>query len=820
MTTSATFRHKLGLALAGGGFRASLFHLGVLRRMAELDLLRYVEVLSTVSGGSIVGALYAMLLKQRLDRALDGRLSRDDYVTLVEELHRRMARGIRKNLRTRLFLNPLGMLLVLLTPRSLGKRMARLYERYLYEGVLPEQERPGWWARLTRPGRVPLAAIHITPGGRPITGGLEAYNRRIVSAASSRPAGAEPGSVVTKLVLNATSLNSGARFWFSAVELGDWFLGHIRADEIDELLERKMLLEPPVTAEDLGRALGGAAQQVVLRGHGGGHARRAVSLALWWRRSHERERVRAADAERALPEGWEPLFQITGFPGRIPRAPLGRLRLAKLAAWYLRVGAGHGISGGVDQHLHWRHLWDELGRMDESLAGDLRAGVERDPALGDLLLDFVIELYYLRTAAVVSWRFRRDWRRLSVGDAVGASACFPPVFPPYQELGFYDDAHVSRLGLTDGGVYDNVGLRGLLDEGCTHIIASDTGGMFETMEHASTGRLGMMRRIVGILMADIGWWQRDLVYERRRASAQMTRHLEREGDTDRELRTFRDRWGLRSLAFFHISSPPIPLAAAHEQPAPLDPPIEGPALARLRTDLDGFGDVEIAALVNHGYVMADRYLRRRLHATPYRDERYWSIAPRLPCTPAADVRARRIVRVGRARVGRSLQLRSGWSLISWAAVAIAAAALASAVGRWWAAPVSVAGALRALATRSAGWLEAAVPVPVARWTERFLPLGPAVLAIVAVIAAVLFVRRVVRFRLTDWLRERGLLRAARRVAAIAKWVRGGSGNLLWLLGGAPLWIAAGSALFAGVSYLVFHLPFMAATRQSPADRRP
>ena len=43
-------RAKLGLALAGGGFRASLFHLGVLRRMAELDLLRHVQVLSAVSG--------------------------------------------------------------------------------------------------------------------------------------------------------------------------------------------------------------------------------------------------------------------------------------------------------------------------------------------------------------------------------------------------------------------------------------------------------------------------------------------------------------------------------------------------------------------------------------------------------------------------------------------------------------------------------------------------------------------------------------------------------------------------------------------------
>src|SRR5580658_5007428 len=37
---------KLGLALSGGGFRASFFHIGVLARLAELDLLRYVEVLS------------------------------------------------------------------------------------------------------------------------------------------------------------------------------------------------------------------------------------------------------------------------------------------------------------------------------------------------------------------------------------------------------------------------------------------------------------------------------------------------------------------------------------------------------------------------------------------------------------------------------------------------------------------------------------------------------------------------------------------------------------------------------------------------------
>jgi predicted patatin/cPLA2 family phospholipase len=49
---------RVGLALSGGGFRASFYHLGVLARLAELDTLRHIEVLSCVSGGSIVGACY------------------------------------------------------------------------------------------------------------------------------------------------------------------------------------------------------------------------------------------------------------------------------------------------------------------------------------------------------------------------------------------------------------------------------------------------------------------------------------------------------------------------------------------------------------------------------------------------------------------------------------------------------------------------------------------------------------------------------------------------------------------------------------------
>ncbi|MCY4025388.1 MAG: patatin-like phospholipase family protein [Acidobacteria bacterium] len=50
----------IGLALSGGGSRAIAFHLGCLRALHQLDLLKRVAVLSTVSGGSVIGALYAL----------------------------------------------------------------------------------------------------------------------------------------------------------------------------------------------------------------------------------------------------------------------------------------------------------------------------------------------------------------------------------------------------------------------------------------------------------------------------------------------------------------------------------------------------------------------------------------------------------------------------------------------------------------------------------------------------------------------------------------------------------------------------------------
>jgi NTE family protein len=58
----------LTLCLSGGGFRATLFHLGALRRLNELGVLSRVKVLSSVSGGSILNGLLACRWTQLLPR--------------------------------------------------------------------------------------------------------------------------------------------------------------------------------------------------------------------------------------------------------------------------------------------------------------------------------------------------------------------------------------------------------------------------------------------------------------------------------------------------------------------------------------------------------------------------------------------------------------------------------------------------------------------------------------------------------------------------------------------------------------------------------
>lgn len=55
-TTSDQPRNLIGLTFSGGGIRSATFNLGVLEGLQEFDLLRYVDYLSTVSGGGFIGS--------------------------------------------------------------------------------------------------------------------------------------------------------------------------------------------------------------------------------------------------------------------------------------------------------------------------------------------------------------------------------------------------------------------------------------------------------------------------------------------------------------------------------------------------------------------------------------------------------------------------------------------------------------------------------------------------------------------------------------------------------------------------------------------
>lgn len=58
-------RAGIGLSLSGGGFRASLFHLGALRRLWELGIVDRIRTISSVSGGSIMSGFLAYTLSRK-----------------------------------------------------------------------------------------------------------------------------------------------------------------------------------------------------------------------------------------------------------------------------------------------------------------------------------------------------------------------------------------------------------------------------------------------------------------------------------------------------------------------------------------------------------------------------------------------------------------------------------------------------------------------------------------------------------------------------------------------------------------------------------
>ncbi|MEM9386445.1 MAG: patatin-like phospholipase family protein [Pseudomonadota bacterium] len=199
---------RVGLALSGGGFRAALYHIGVLARLAELDVLRHVEVLSCVAGGAIVGTHYYLLLKELLESKADAEIAREDYIALVRRLERHFQDGVRRNLRGRLNIDPVTNAKLLGPTYNRTMRTGELLEEMLFSRVAEEAGQP----QRRRGKRDPLYMpdLAVRPYGTAQGATFEIKHDNWRRAAK-----------VPELVINATTLNTGHNWQFTADSMGE-----------------------------------------------------------------------------------------------------------------------------------------------------------------------------------------------------------------------------------------------------------------------------------------------------------------------------------------------------------------------------------------------------------------------------------------------------------------------------------------------------------------------------------------------------------------------------------------------------------------------
>jgi predicted acylesterase/phospholipase RssA len=205
---------KLGLALSGGGFRAALFHIGTLAALAEADHLKDVEVLSCVSGGSIIGAYYYVKLKKLLETKLDSEINQEDYIALIKEIEQDFLEAVQKNLRLQILTDPWKNLKMIFTRKySRTHRVGELYDKLFYNDLVspkpPIHLEDGSVGDQKEPleDRIYMDELKVNPAGQPgFNLALDNWDRI---------------NKVPQLVLNATCLNTGHNWQFTASWMGE-----------------------------------------------------------------------------------------------------------------------------------------------------------------------------------------------------------------------------------------------------------------------------------------------------------------------------------------------------------------------------------------------------------------------------------------------------------------------------------------------------------------------------------------------------------------------------------------------------------------------
>lgn len=122
---------RIKLALSGGGFRATLFHLGVVRFLHEAGALKSVELVSAVSGGSILAAHLVLFWKKYTE-------SNDSFDEVAHHVIKFVQQDIRGSV-VRDWITYWAVLFPHLVPKiprpTLGNLLQRKYNAGLYQGA-------------------------------------------------------------------------------------------------------------------------------------------------------------------------------------------------------------------------------------------------------------------------------------------------------------------------------------------------------------------------------------------------------------------------------------------------------------------------------------------------------------------------------------------------------------------------------------------------------------------------------------------------------------------------------------------------------------
>ena len=110
------------LCLSGGGYRAMVFHIGVIWRLYETGLLKDIKRISSVSGGSITAGQLALAWREL---SFDPDRIKSDFIPKFVEPLRAFA-GVT--------IDAESVILGTLLPGSVGDRIAKAYDEHLFHG--------------------------------------------------------------------------------------------------------------------------------------------------------------------------------------------------------------------------------------------------------------------------------------------------------------------------------------------------------------------------------------------------------------------------------------------------------------------------------------------------------------------------------------------------------------------------------------------------------------------------------------------------------------------------------------------------------------